>query len=218
MNRLRLALMIVAVAGPVQSAPKAATPKPQATEPRSVGAESLGVSAEPVRSETPAATRAPPPPAAKAVTAKAPAGKPGPFDARDPASLVAFLKTTGATAEVAASRPDKVALAVTTPGGVFAAQYVDCDAKGKACKALAFTSIFERRQASLGDINAFNRTQVLCRGYLGTDGRPSVAYSTLVNLRMTTDEMRLHISAWQGCLASFGEFTRDPTGYLARNR
>jgi hypothetical protein len=227
MSRLRLALMIAAAAGAVQAAPKTAAPK-LSPESRSVGAESLGVEAlpDPVVPPVPAPPRKPPAPKSAvaatpkptATPAKTSPTKAGPFDSRDPSSLIAFLKTTGASAEIVASRPDKVALAVTTPGGVFGAQYVDCAPGGKACKALAFTSTFERKLANASDINAFNRGQVLCHAYLGLDGRPNVVYSTLVNLRMTADEMRLHISAWQGCLATFGEFTGDPSGYLAQAR
>jgi hypothetical protein len=40
-------------------------------------------------------------------------------------------------------------------------------------------------------------------------------YPVLVNARMTADETRQHLGVWQGCLASFSEFTRDPVAFLS---
>ena len=114
-----------------------------------------------------------------ATPAKTPARPSGLFDVRDPASLITLLKTMDAKAEVARTEAAAVFLNVTTPGGDFGAQYVDCDAKGKACRA-----------------------------FLSDDGKPNLAYATLVNLRMTAEEVKQHVGVWQGCLGSFGAFTK----------
>ncbi|MBR7621156.1 hypothetical protein JKL49_17310 [Phenylobacterium sp. 20VBR1] len=147
--------------------------------------------------------------AAQAATpAKPAAPKSGPFDIRDPAALVTLLKSMDAKAEIAKTEATVVFLNITTPGGDFGAQYVDCDAKGKACHALIFSTAFAAKGVSLNQINSFNQGQVACRAFIADDGKPNVAYATLVNLRMTTEEVKQHIGVWQGCLASFGSFTK----------
>lgn len=156
--------------------------------------------------------------AAQAQTAKKPAPAPAKaaaFDARDPASVAAYLTTLGATAKPSPGQGAGF-YDVTTPGGNFGLQFVGCDKTGKACEALAFSTAFERKGATMAHLNAFNRSQVSCRGFMGDDGRPNVMYSTLVTARMPAEEMRLHVGAWQGCLALFSEFSRDPAGFLAR--
>ncbi|MFZ3007817.1 MAG: hypothetical protein WA047_16745 [Phenylobacterium sp.] len=148
--------------------------------------------------------------AALAVAAHAatPAKPAGPFDVRDPAALITLLKTMDAKAQIARTEATVVFLNVTTPGGDFGAQYVDCDARGKACRALIFSTAFSAKGVSLGQINSFNKDQVACRAFLADDGKPNVAYATLVNLRMTAEEVKQHIGVWQGCLGSFGSFTK----------
>ena len=76
-----------------------------------------------------------------ATPAKTPARPSGLFDVRDPASLITLLKTMDAKAEVARTEATVVFVNVTTPGGDFGAQYVDCDAKGKACRGLVLSLI-----------------------------------------------------------------------------
>lgn len=143
------------------------------------------------------------------------AAKPAPaFDARDPAALIGLLAGMDAKAEVAASGAGVVVLNVATPGGRFGAQYVDCDGNGKACGLLAFSTAFERRGPTLDQINVFNRTQVACRGYLTDDGRSNVMYGLLLTPKMTSAEMKQHLGVWQGCLATFGRFNRDPQGFV----
>lgn len=139
---------------------------------------------------------------------KTPAPKSGPFDVRDPAALISLLRTMDAKAEIAKTEATVVFLNITTPGGGFGAQYVDCDAKGKACRALIFSTAFSSKGVSLNQINSFNKDQVACRAFLADDGKPNIAYATLVNLRMTAEEVKQHIGVWQGCLGSFGSFTK----------
>ena len=143
-----------------------------------------------------------------ATPAKTSAPKSGPFDIRDPAALVTLLKSMDAKAEITTTDATVVFLNVVTPGGDFGAQFVDCDAKGKACHALIFSTAFAAKGVSLNQINRFNQGQVACRAFIDDDGKPNVAYATLVNLRMTADEVKQHIGVWQGCLASFGSLTK----------
>lgn len=160
-----------------------------------------------------AAAAAKPAPAAPT----APAGlKIAKFDARDPDSIVALLAALDAKAKVTRIENNQAFLAISTPGGDFGAQMIGCDAKGKACRAIALFTAYEKKGVTLADINDFNRSQLACRGILAPDGRPSVMYATLVNLRMTAEEMKQHIGAWQGCLTSFSEFTRDPVSFLSQ--
>lgn len=154
-------------------------------------------------------------PAAKA-TATKPSAQPA-FDARDPDALVSLLAAMDAKAEVTGKTDSSVALKVATPGGGFGAQFVDCDAKGKACKGLAFSTGFERKGATLAQLNIFNRSQIACRGFLTDDGKSHVMYSAMLTGRLTSEEMRQHIGVWQGCLGLFGQFNADPVGYISRN-
>lgn len=153
-----------------------------------------------------------PAPKAAPKPAAAPAGK---FDARDPASLVALLQSTDAKAEVARKTDQEVFLNVTTAGLAFGVQFAGCDAGGKTCKAMAFNTASEKRGATLGQVNSFNQTSLTCRAYQDKAGKMNVMYATLIGSADTRDELRTHVSAWQGCLASFGEFLQNPTGYLA---
>jgi hypothetical protein len=159
---------------------------------------SPAVGAEPAK----AAPKAPAKPAAGAA-----------FDARDPAALVGLLALMDAKATVATSDQGIVVLDIVTPGGKFGAQFVDCDAKGKACGMVAFSTAFERRGPTLQQINVFNRTQVACRGYLTEDGRSNVMYGAMLTARMPAAEMKQHLGVWQGCLSTFGRFNREPKAY-----
>ena len=105
------------------------------------------------------------------------------FDARDPAALVGLLATMDAKANVLGANNGVVVLDIATPGGKFGAQFVDCDANGKACGMVAFSTAFERRGANLAQINVFNRSQVACRGYLTDDGRANVMYGAMLSAR-----------------------------------
>ena len=152
--------------------------------------------------------------AATPAPAKSEAGKA--IDARDPAALIGILAGMGAKSTPSKSPAGKVLVQVETPGGGFGLQFVDCDASGKACHGLAFSTAFDRKGATFAQLNSFNRDQIVCRGFLGEDGRPNVAYSTLLNPHMTPDDLKDQIGVWQGCLATFVEFTADPGAFIAK--
>src|SRR5689334_807016 len=75
-------------------------------------------------------------PAPKAAASAAAAT--GPFDARDPASLAGLLESMNAKSERSRLGEHGVSLKVTAGGFGFGVQYVDCDERGRDCKALAF--------------------------------------------------------------------------------
>ena len=159
-----------------------------------------------------AAEPAKPAPKAAAKPAPKPAG--GAFDARDPAALIGLLASMDAKATVLGANDGVVVLDIATPGGRFGAQFVDCDAGGKACGMVAFSTAFDRRGANLAQINVFNRSQVACRGYLTDDGRANVMYGAMVTARTSAAEMKQHLGVWQGCLSTFGRFNREPQAFL----
>lgn len=138
------------------------------------------------------------------------------FDARNPDSIVTLLGLLNAKATVAKAENGQVFLNITTEGGGFGAQMIGCDATGKACHAMALFTVYEKKGATLAQINDFNRSQLACRGILAPDGRASVMYSTMVNQRMGADETRLHLGVWQGCLVGFSEFLKDPVAFLSK--
>ena len=149
------------------------------------------------------------------VKSPAKSGPEGPFDARDPASLVALLGSMDAKATVASRADGVVKLQVATPSFSFGAQYVDCSAAGTGCRGLAFSTSSAEQHATLVQLNAFNQTSITCRVFQDKAGKPHVVYSTLLSPSDTREEMRNHLGVWQGCLASFGAFLSDPNGYLA---
>jgi hypothetical protein len=159
------------------------------------------------------------PPAAAPATTKpaAPAAKAeAPFDARDPASLVALLASVGAKATVAHKDEDSVLVTVSsTATGDFSAQYAGCSPQGRACKAVLFDSMTDQPGPTFAQLNAFNQTSAMCRGYEDKSARPHVIYSTLLFEDDSRDRMKVQVAAWTGCLAEFRNFLKDPTGYLA---
>lgn len=159
----------------------------------------------------PAPAQAPP---AKAPPAKA-APAPSAADARNPATLIAVLEGLGAKATLAKGAPTgKVQYDLQTPGGGFGLQFVECDAKGLTCRAAIFSAGYDRKGATLTQVNEFNRRSAVCRGYLGDDFKPNLVYSTLLSPRLASEDLKEHVGAWQGCLSDFGAFTADPTAYL----
>jgi hypothetical protein len=144
-----------------------------------------------------------------------PAAAAGPFDARNPGSLIALLASMGAQGQVASRQDDVVALKVTNPAYGFSAQYAGCDGQGRACKAVAFSGAADARTATLVQINAFNQTSINCHAYQDNAGKPHAWYSALLFASTTREDMVTHIGAWQGCWASFGAFLKDPAAYLA---
>lgn len=151
--------------------------------------------------------------AAPRPTAKPPAA--GPFDARNPQTLIAMLAPMGAQATISGKVEDQVMLKVATPAYGFNAQFAGCDAQGRACKAVAFEAVSDLRTVTVSDLNAFNQTSLTCRVWQARDGKPHVMYSALVSAADTRGEMETHLGAWQGCLADFGAFLKDPKAYLA---
>lgn len=151
-------------------------------------------------------------PAPKAASATAASG---PFDARDPASLAGLLESMNAKSERSRLGDHGVSLKVTAGGFGFGVQYVDCDERGRDCKALAFSTAAETRKATLVQINAFNQTSISCRAFEDQAGKAHVMYSVVLSPNDTREEMRNHVGVWQGCLATFGAFLTDPAGYLA---
>jgi hypothetical protein len=151
----------------------------------------------------------------KAAAAKSAPGVGGAFDPRDPDSLVALLGSMDANATVAQRNESTVKLQVATPNYSFGAEFVDCSAGGKGCKGLAFTASSQDQRATLAQLNSFNQTSITCRLFQDRAGKAHVLYSTLLSAGDTREEMRTHLGAWQGCLASFGAFLQDPNGYLA---
>jgi len=137
------------------------------------------------------------------------------IDARDPAGLIALLASLSAKAQVVRRDGDAVFLAVTSPTEAFSAQFAGCDAQGRNCQALLFDRQGAQGAASLGQINAFNQTSVMCRLYQDKGGRPHVQYSGLLFPRDGRGEMLVHLNAWRGCIGDFNAFLKDPAGFLA---
>lgn len=164
-----------------------------------------------------AAAPAPKTPAPKAPPAKA-AAKAAPtaaFDATQPQGLMEILGAAGAKVQTQRREEDAVFVAVTSPVAAFSLQFAGCNAQGKACRAVLLDSALPRSPATVGQMNAFNQTSVMCRLYQDRAGLPHVVYSTLLFRTMSRDDAGGHMLAWQGCLADAGEFLKDPVAYLA---
>jgi hypothetical protein len=173
----------------------------------------MGATPKPAAPKTPAAA---PPAAAAAPTPAKPAAKPEePFDSRDPASLVALLSTVGAKGVVSRREDDSVLVAVTSTAASFSAQYAGCNAQGRVCKAVLFDNMTDQPGPTFAQLNAFNQTSAMCRGYEDKASKPHVIYSTLLFETDGRDRMKTQIAAWTGCIAEFRNFLKDPNGYLA---
>ena len=164
--------------------------------------------------------KTPPKVAPKPAPAKAAPAKPGPatesdFDARDPATLIALLNAAGAKAAVAEKEPDTVFVAVTSASVNFSMQFVECNPQGRACKAVLFDNITDKAGPSPGQLNAFNQSSVMCRGYVDKFGKPHVVYSTLLFADDSRERILTQLAAWRRCVGAFREFLKDPTAYLA---
>jgi hypothetical protein len=161
-----------------------------------------------------AAAPKPAPAKAAAVHAKAETSDAA-FDARNPSNLIDILTAAGAHAEIARTEGDGVMLKVSSPAGSFQAQYAGCDAHGRSCVALEFDAGSEQRTAALAEINRFNQSSLTCRMIQDAAGKPHVLYSTLVFAETSRARMTAEVDGWKGCIAEFGAFLKDPTGYLA---
>jgi hypothetical protein len=166
-------------------------------------------------------------PAAKAASAAAPAASPAQpaapkpaapvadFDARNPLSVIALLNASGGRASLVKTDDDAVLITFTSVAANFSAQFAGCDAQGRACKAVQFDSVVEQAGPSFAQMNAFNQTSALCRGYEDKAGKPHVLFSTLLFADDPYDHFRTEMQAWTACIADFRTFLKDPNGYLA---
>jgi hypothetical protein len=162
-------------------------------------------------------------PAAKAAPAKpAPAPAAGKFvspvadfDARNPTSVMAVLNSGGGKASLLQKDADTVLVGFVSLAANFTLQFEACDAQGRACKAIEFDSIVEQPGPTFAQLNAFNQTSVMCRGYEDKAGKPHVVYSTLLFADAPYEHFRTQMLAWTGCIGEFRNFLKDPNGYLA---
>ena len=167
------------------------------------------------------AQKAPAPKAAptKAAPAKAPASKAstpaGPFDATNPQALMDILGGAGAKVQTSRREEDAVFVAVSSPAATFSMQFAGCSPQGRACRAVLLDGALEKRAVTIGQINAFNQTSVMCRLYQDKAGAPHVLYSAILFRSMSRDDAATHMLAWQGCLSDGRDFLRDPVAYLA---
>lgn len=156
----------------------------------------------------------------KAAPAKAAPAKPASgaemADPQNPDSLIALLAAMDAKAETSRRDGDSVNLRVTTANLGFGVQFAGCDEHGRKCRAMAFSTVFgSARTPTLAQTNGFNQTSLTCRAWQDAAAKPNVMYTALISPRATPEDMRNHIGAWQGCLATFAEFLADPVRYLA---
>jgi len=166
------------------------------------------------------------PAASKSAPAKAPA-KAGPaksaakpaaepfFDARDPAMMVPLLASAGAKAEIAHKEADSVFLSVTSKTVAFTTQFAGCDAQGRKCAVALFDSAAVAGSPTLAQINSYNQTSAMCRGYQDKAGKAHILYSSLLFPDDSRSRVLQQLAAWRGCLAEFHDFTADPVAYLA---
>ena len=63
------------------------------------------------------------------------------FAPRAPSSLIDVLEAMDARAELDGMENGQVRLNVITPGGIFGAEFIGCDDRGEACKALGEDTI-----------------------------------------------------------------------------
>ena len=174
-----------------------------------IAAAVLMTAAAPKKAPAPAAK----PAAAKPATARA--EPPGEFDARNPQNLAALLNTAGGKAQVARQEDDAVLVTVTSAAADFSMQFAGCDAHGRACKVVLFDNLTDKAGPSFAQLNAFNQTSAMCRGYEDKTGRPHVVYSTLLFADDTKARLRQQFLAWTGCIGDFRNFLKDPNAYLA---
>jgi hypothetical protein len=165
-----------------------------------------------------AADAAPKKPAAHRPAAARPAPRPSTgaatVDATDPATLVDLATTGGAKAQVAHKEADTVLVTVTTTYESFSVQYAGCNPDGRQCKAALFDSQ-AAGAPSLIQINGFNQASAMCRGYIDKSGKAHVVMSMLLFPDAKGTHLVTELSAWQGCVAEFTGFAKDPVAYLA---
>jgi len=174
-----------------------------------IAAAVLTTAAAPKKAPAPAR-----PPAGKSAPGRAEAV--GEFDARNPQNLAALLSQAGGKAQVARQEEDAVLVTVTSPAADFSMQFAGCDAHGRACKAVLFDNLADNRAGpTFAQLNAFNQTSAMCRGYEDKAGKPHVLYSTLLFEGDTRLRITEQFRAWTGCIGEFRNFLKDPNAYLA---
>ena len=173
-----------------------------------------GAAAKPPTAKTPA-PKAPPAAAAKPAAAKPVASPVADFDARNPTSVMAVLNSGGGKAALAQKDADTVLVTFASLAANFTALFASCDAQGRKCKAVEFDSLVDQPGPSFAQLNAFNQTSAMCRGYEDKTGKPHIVYSTLLFADDPYDHFRTEMLAWTGCIGEFRNFLKDPNGYLA---
>ena len=176
-----------------------------------------GAAAKPAAKAPAPAKAAPAKPAPAAKAPAKPAVSPvADFDARNPNSVLAMLNAGGGKATLVHKDSDAVLLTFTSVAANFTVLFADCDAQGRACKAVAFDYADDKAAGpSFAQVNAFNQTSALCRSYEDKTGRAHLVYSTLLFADAPYDHFRTQMLAWTGCIGEFRNFLKDPNGYLA---
>ena len=173
----------------------------------------LAMGAAPKKPATTAAKPAPAKPAAGAPAKAEPAGE---FDARNPQNLIALLSSAGGKAVIAHQEDDAVLVSVTSTAADFSMQFAGCDTHGRACKAVLFDNLADAKAGpTFAQMNAYNQTSALCRGYEDKTGKPHVLYSTLLFEGDGKARITEQFRAWTGCIGEFRNFLKDPNAYLA---
>ncbi|MFI4964032.1 MAG: hypothetical protein ACHP9T_01575 [Caulobacterales bacterium] len=152
---------------------------------------------------------------AKPAPAKPLAAPVADFDARNPTSVIAVLNSGGGKATLVQKDADAVLITFVSLAANFSLQFDACDAQGRACKAVEFDSIVETPGPTFAQLNAFNQTSAMCRGYEDKAGKPHIVYSTLLFADDPYEHFRTEMLAWTGCIGEFRNFLKDPNGYLA---
>jgi hypothetical protein len=157
-----------------------------------------------------------PKPPAKAGAAKAPAAAPArPAPAAKAPAAKPLLNSAGGKASLVGKDSDGVLVTFASPAANFTLLFASCDAQGRACKAVEFDSIVEQPGPTFAQLNAFNQSSAMCRGYEDKTSKPHVVYSTLLFADDPYDHFRTQMQAWTACIAEFRNFLKDPNGYLA---
>ncbi|OHB34527.1 MAG: hypothetical protein A2882_03800 [Phenylobacterium sp. RIFCSPHIGHO2_01_FULL_70_10] len=138
------------------------------------------------------------------------------FAPRTPSSLIDVLEAMEARAELDGMENGQVRLNVITPGGIFGAEFIGCDDKGAACKALGFTASIQKRTLTLDHLNDFNRRDILCRGVMSGD-EANIRYGLLLTDNLTAADLREHVAVWQRCLGAFAALATDPEKFLGQD-
>jgi len=140
----------------------------------------------------------------------------GGFDPRNPQNLITLLSQAGGKAQVARQEDDAVLVSVTSTAADFSMQFAGCDARGRACRAVLFDNLADNKAGpTFAQLNAYNQTSALCRGYEDKTGKPHVLFSMLLFEGDTKARLAEQFRAWTGCIGEFRNFLKDPNAYLA---